>query len=76
MDDGALDAAQLLRGVVAQPALRVEDAVDGGQKLLFEHHLLTDFPQVGVLAVFVLDAEIDVHVDDRCDKAAQVGKLV
>ena len=30
VDDGALDATQFLRGVVAQPALRVKDAVDGG----------------------------------------------
>ena len=76
VDDGTFDAAQLLRSVVAQTSFRVENAVDGGQQLLFEHYIFTKFPQVRVLAVLVLDAEIDVRVDDRCDKAAQFGQLV
>ena len=75
-DDSAFDTSQFGRSVVAEVTFGVEDAVDGGEQLLFEQHFLAAVPQVRVLAVVVAGAEIDHHIHHRLEQRPQVGQLV
>ena len=70
------DAAQFVRGIIAQLPFVVQNAVDGVQQIALDGHLFADVPEIGVFLVLLTRTQIDENIRHGNDETAQLCQFL